>query len=75
MRSGSDGVAGDWTGLWLPCGPSSGPPRSVLRTVLLVQGASRADGHVPSAEMRSPLVRAPIWKGYSLEHPMPCHRL
>ncbi|MBP5937220.1 hypothetical protein F3K43_15445 [Streptomyces sp. LBUM 1476] len=63
-RSGSDGVELDRSRTRLH-GPRTGPP--LLRpcrdrTVVLVQRASRADGPVPSAEIRHPWVGCrPAW--------------
>ncbi|TRO64923.1 hypothetical protein E4K73_15815 [Streptomyces sp. IB201691-2A2] len=55
MRSGSDGGELDRCAAAMH-GPTTGPLRFVRtdRTVGLVQRASRADGPVPSAEIRHP---------------------
>ncbi|KAB1147726.1 hypothetical protein F7R91_11605 [Streptomyces luteolifulvus] len=64
MRSGSDGVELDRSSAALR-GPKTGPPLPRPcwdRTVGLVQRASRADGPVPSAEIRHPWFgRRPVW--------------
>ncbi|QEV27550.1 hypothetical protein CP976_27845 [Streptomyces coeruleorubidus] len=64
MRSGSDGVELDRSSAALH-GPRTGPPPlrpCCDRTIGLVQRASRADGPVPSAEIRHPGIgHRPDW--------------
>ncbi|POX52991.1 hypothetical protein C3488_06600 [Streptomyces sp. Ru72] len=64
MRSGSDEAELDRSSAAMH-GPRTGPPRlrpCCDRTVGLVQRASRADGPVPSAEIRHPWFGCrPVW--------------